>query len=119
MQARGLTFHIKHLFVKRDPQVSATVKEIFELIKKIAPGKSVELRIPPYGAIQCVVGSNHKRGTPPNVVEMSSQVLIQVSSNPKMWSELVAAGHISASGEASDLSLVFSRLSQHYPSAES
>ncbi len=104
--------------MKRDPQIAATVKEIFELIKKIAPGKSVELRIPPYGAIQCVVGSNHKRGTPPNVVEMSSQVLIQLSSSPKMWSELVAAGHISASGVASDLSSVFSQLSQQYPNAE-
>ena len=105
--------------MKKDPQVAAKVKEILELIKQISPGKTVELRIPPYGAIQCVAGSNHKRGTPPNTVEMSAQVLIQLRSNPKMWSELVAEGHISASGVASDLSSVFSRLSQHYPNAES
>jgi len=104
--------------VKKDPQIAVEVKEILDLIKKISPGKSVELRIPPYGAIQCVEGINHKRGTPPNIVEMSAQVLSQLRSNPKMWAELVASGPISASGVVSDLSLVFSQLSQQYPVAE-
>jgi len=101
--------------VKKDPQIAAAVKEILDLIKQISPGKSVDLCIPPYGAIQCVEGSNRKRGTPPNMVEMSAQVLIQLNSNPKMWADSVAAGHILASGEASDLSSVFSKLSQQYP----
>jgi hypothetical protein len=101
--------------VKKDPQVAAKVKEILGLIKQISPGKTVELRIPPYGATQCVAGGNHKRGTPPNTVEMSSQVLIQLRSNPKLWAELVASGQISASGVASDLSSVFDQLSQQYP----
>jgi hypothetical protein len=101
--------------VKKDPQIATRVKEILDLIKKISPGKSVELRIPPYGAIQCVAGSNHKRGTPPNTVEMSAQVLIKLHNNPKMWAELVASGQISASGVASDLSLVFNQLSQQNP----
>jgi hypothetical protein len=101
--------------VKKDPQIAIEVKKILDLIKKISPGKSVELRIPPYGAIQCVTGSTHKRGTPPNTVEMSAQILIQLRSNPNKWAELVAAGHIAASGVASDLSLVFSQLSQQYP----
>jgi Bacterial SCP ortholog len=105
--------------VKKDPQIAVEVKEIFDLIKKIAPGKSVELRIPPYGAIQCVKGINHKRGTPPNIVEMSAQILIQLRSNPKMWAELMASGQISASGVASDLSLVFSQLLKPYPVVES
>ena len=100
---------------KKDPQVTAAVKEILDLLKKISPGKAVELRIPPYGAIQCVAGSNHKRGTPPNTVEMSAKVLIQLRSNPKMWAELVTSGQISASGVASDLSSVFEQLSQKYP----
>jgi len=101
--------------VKKDPQIAVEVKEILDLIKKISPGKSVELRIPSYGAIQCVAGSTHKRGTPPNTVEMSAQVLIQLRSNPKMWAKLVASGQISASGVASDLSSVFAQLSQKYP----
>jgi len=104
--------------VKKDPQIAVEVKEILDLIKKISPGKSVELRIPPYGAIQCVEGINHKRGTPPNIVEMSAQVLSQLRSNPKMWAELVVSGQILASGVVSDLSLVFSQLSQQYPVAE-
>jgi hypothetical protein len=101
--------------MKKNPQVAAAVKEILDLIKKISPGKSVELRIPPYGAIQCVAGSNHKRGIPPNTVEMSAQVLIQLRSNPKMWAKLVAAGQISASGVVSDISSAFDQLSQKYP----
>ncbi len=100
---------------QKDQQIAAVVKEILDLIKKISPGKTVELRIPTYGAIQCVSGGTHKRGTPPNNVEMSAQVLIQLRSNPKMWAELVAAGQISASGVASDLSSVFDQLSQKYP----
>ncbi len=102
----------------KDPRIAVEVKEILSLIKKISPGESVELRIPQYGVIQCVAGINHKRGTPPNTVEMSAQVLIQLRSNPKMWAKLVASGQISASGVASDLSLVFSKLSQKYSVAE-
>jgi len=98
--------------VKKDPQIAATVKEILDLIKKTSPGHSVELRIPPYGAIQCVPGSNHKRGTPPNTVEMSAQVLIQLRQNPERWEEFVTSGQIAASGVASDLSPVFSQLSK-------
>ena len=101
--------------MKKDPQVAAKVKEILGLIKQISPGKTVELRIPPYGAIQCVSGGNHKRGTPPNIVEMSAQVLIQLRSNPNLWAELVASGQISASGVASDLSSLFDQLSKQYP----
>jgi hypothetical protein len=98
--------------VKKDPQIAARVKEILDLIKKTSPGKSVELRIPPYGAIQCVVGINHKRGNPPNTVEMSAQVLIQLCQNPQRWDEFVTSGQITASGVASDLSPVFSQLSK-------
>jgi hypothetical protein len=104
--------------VKRDPQIAASVKEILDLIKKISPGKSVELRIPPYGAIQCVKGINHKRGTPPNTVEMSAQVLIQLSYDPDSWAELVAAGQIAASGVNTDLSMVFNQISQYCPKAD-
>ena len=104
--------------MKKDPQIAVEVKEILDLIKKISPGKSVELRIPPYGAIQCVKGINHRRGTPPNTVQMSAQVLIQLCNNPDAWAELIAAGQISATGVASDISLVFRQLSQQFPVAE-
>jgi hypothetical protein len=101
--------------MKNDPQIKAQVSEILVLIKKASPGKLVELRIPGYGAIQCVAGGNHKRGTPPNTVEMSGAVLIKLCSDPNLWADLVASGQIQASGVASDLSQVFAELSQHYP----
>ena len=93
---------------KKDPATALQVKKILETIKKAAPGSSVELRIPLYGAIQCVTGVNHRRGTPANQVEMSAQVLIQLAQDPTLWSSLVQSGQIQASGQLSDLSQIFS-----------
>ena len=90
--------------MEKDPKVAAQVKVILKLIKELSPGNTVELRIPGYGAIQCVAGGNHRRGTPPNTVEMSGPTLIKLISAPQLWAELVASGLISASGIASDLS---------------
>ena len=98
----------------KDPQITATVKEILDLIKNISPGKSVELRVPPYGAIQCVAGSNHRRGTPPNTVEMSGQTLIRLINEPSLWITLCESGEVMASGVASDLSNVFTQAAVKY-----
>jgi hypothetical protein len=100
--------------VIKDPQITAIVKEILEIIKSIAPGKSVELRVPPYGAIQCVTGSNHRRGTPPNTVEMSGQTLVKLINEPALWSTLCELGEVRASGLLSDLSNVFSQAAVKY-----
>jgi len=99
----------------KDLDVKTQVKLILDLIKSISPGKSVELRVPPYGVIQCVAGGNHRRGTPPNTVEMSGPTLIKLINQPELWSELVAIGEISASGIASDLSPVFTKAATKYP----
>ena len=101
--------------MSKDFIVKAQVKLILDLIKSISPGKSVELRIPPYGAIQCVAGGNHRRGTPPNTVEMSGPTLIKLINSPKLWAELVSQGEISASGISSDLSSVFTQAAAKYP----
>jgi len=93
---------------KKDPANALKVKKILDAIKKAAPGSSVELRIPLYGAIQCVAGVNHRRGTPANQVEMSAQVLIQLAQDPSLWSSLAQSGQIQASGQLSDLSQIFS-----------
>ena len=98
----------------KDPQITATVKEILDLIKNISPGKSVELRVPPYAAIQCVAGSNHRRGTPPNTVEMSGQTLIRLINEPALWRSLCESGEIRASGLLSDLSNVFAQAAEKY-----
>ena len=98
----------------KDPQITATVKEVLDLIKSISPGKSVELRVPPYGAIQCVAGSNHRRGTPPNTVEMSGQTLVRLISEPSLWITLCESGEVTASGLLSDLSNVFAQAAAKY-----
>ena len=98
----------------KDPQITATVKEILDLIKGISPGKSVELRVPPYGAIQCVAGSNHRRGTPPNSVEMSGQTLVRLINEPSLWASLCDSGEVRASGLLSDLSNVFAQAAVKY-----
>ena len=98
----------------KDPQITAAVKEILDLIKNISPGKSVELRVPPYGAIQCVAGSNHRRGTPPNTVEMSGQTLVRLINEPALWSSLCESGEVRASGLLSDLSNLFAQAAMKY-----
>ena len=100
--------------MNKDPQITAIVKEILDLIKNISPGKSVELRVPPYGAIQCVAGSNHRRGTPPNTVEMDGQTLLRLINEPSLWSPLCESGEVRASGLLSDLSNVFARAAVKY-----
>jgi len=103
--------------VKKDPATALQVKKILEAIKKAAPGSSVELRIPLYGAIQCVAGAKHRRGNPANQVEMRAEVLIQLAKDPSLWQDLVKSGQIQASGQLSDLSQVFSTAFQKSPKA--
>ena len=98
--------------MKQDSEVKSQVKKILKVVKQIAPGELVELRIPPYAAIQCVEGGNHRRGTPPNVVEMSGQSLIKLSHNAGLWDQLCSEGQISASGTNSNLSDLFTQVSK-------
>ena len=97
--------------MKQDQEIKSQVKKILKVVEKLAPGRSVELRIPLHAAIQCVEGGNHRRGTPPNVVEMSAQTLLKLSKEPQKWEQLCSEGAISASGTNSNLSEIFSRVS--------
>ena len=98
--------------MKQDLQVKNRVKEILKIVQKVAPGNSVELRIPPYAAIQCVSGSVHRRGTPPNVVEMNGDTLIELVDNPNHWDEFCHTGRISASGTNANLKDLFAQVSK-------
>ena len=98
--------------MKQDIDLKNQVKTILKVVEELAPGRSVELRIPPYAAIQCVSGSTHRRGTPPNVVEMSAQTLLKLSKSPQNWDQLCSEGAISASGTNSNLSEIFSGVSK-------
>ncbi len=102
--------------MQKDPVIALQVKKILNIIKELSPGGLVELRIPPYAAIQCVAGGNHKRGTPPNTVEMSGQVLIKLINDPSSWHHLCAQGEIAASGINSDLSELFILAGERYKS---
>ena len=97
-----------------DLDLKREVKKILNLIKSEVPGKSVELRVPPYGVIQCVAGGNHRRGTPPNTVEMSGQTLIRLINEPLLWITLCESGEVRASGLLSDLSNVFAQAAVKY-----
>jgi len=98
--------------MKVDPVLKLQVGEILTIVQKIAPGKSVELRIPSYSAIQCVSGSVHRRGMPSNVVEMSAQTLINLAEDPHKWEELCSIGLILASGTNSNLKELFIQISK-------
>ena len=98
--------------------VKAQVKHILKVVQEIAPGRSVELRIPLYAAIQCIGGSTHRRGTPSNVVEMSARTLIDLTQSPEKWQEFCEIGLISASGTNSDLSTIFHRMAKLRKSLE-
>ena len=98
--------------MKQDIDLKNQVKKILKVVEKLAPGRSVELRIPPYAAIQCIEGGNHRRGTPPNVVEMDAQTLLKLSKSPQNWDQLCSAGAISASGTNSNLAELFNRVSK-------
>jgi len=101
--------------VHKDLQTAMQVNQILAVVKRSAPGGAVELRIPQYGAIQCVAGAKHRRGNPANQVEMRAEVLIQLSEDPSRWQDLVKSGQIQASGQLSDLSQVFSTAFQKAP----
>jgi len=91
----------------RDPQTLSQVKNALKAISELAPGHAVELRIPPYSAIQCCEGPKHTRGTPPNVVEMGAEQFFGLLNGSLRWTDGVADGSITASGERSDLSALF------------
>ena len=99
----------------QDLELKHQVRKILRIIQQVAPGKSVEIRIPPYAAIQCIAGKTHRRGTPPNVVEMNGQTLITVFHDPSLWGELCLKGEISASGQLSDLSEIFTQIGKLKP----
>jgi hypothetical protein len=79
----------------------AAVKESLAALAAAAPGRSVEVRVPPFGAVQCVSGPRHGRGTPPNVVEADPRTWLAVATGALTWDEAVGSGALLASGTRS------------------
>jgi hypothetical protein len=86
------------------PVVRDAVRVLLTELARRAPGRSVEVRVPPFGAVQCVPGPRHTRGTPPNVVETDPLTFLLVATGRLAWTDAVASGRISASGIRTDLS---------------
>jgi len=80
------------------------VRYLLGVLTARAPGRAVEVRIPPYAAVQCVAGPRHTRGTPPNVVETDAVTWIRLATGRLGWAAAVADGLLRVSGPRSDLS---------------
>lgn len=83
---------------------ATAVRYLLQLLAEKAPGNSVEVRVPPFGAVQVVEGPRHTRGTPPNVVETDPATWIALATGAEQWADAAAAGRISASGTRADIS---------------
>jgi Bacterial SCP ortholog len=82
----------------------AAVTFLLGVLADRAPGRAVEVRVPPYAAVQCIEGPRHTRGTPPNVVETDPVTWISLAAGRTGWAQAAAAGKIRASGPRADLS---------------
>lgn len=91
------------------PPLAHLVRETARAFAAEHPGKSVELRIPPYVAVQCLAGPRHSRGTPPNVVETDPETWLCLYAGRLAWRDAVQQGRVRASGERSDLSHLLRR----------
>ena len=82
----------------------AAVKATLDVLVERAPGHSVEVRVPPYAAVQVVEGVRHRRGTPPALEECDARTWLLLAAGRIAWSDAVATGALRASGQRSDLS---------------
>jgi len=89
------------------------VRYLLEELAEVAPGNSVEVRVPPLGATQCIEGPRHTRGTPPNVVEISPKVWFDLALGDLTWDQALAEHKVSASGVRASLAEVLPLALKH------
>ncbi|PSL38596.1 hypothetical protein CLV49_2221 [Labedella gwakjiensis] len=88
------------------PVVATAVRYTLQHLGEVAPGHTVEVRVPPYAAIQCIEGPRHTRGTPPNVVETDARTWLALASGELTWADALSSGTVHASGSRADLTEV-------------
>jgi len=88
----------------RDTTATA-VRWLLQVLAENAEGNTVEVRVPPFGAVQAIEGPRHTRGTPPNVVETDATTWLALATGELPWAVAVAAGRVSASGQRADLTV--------------
>ncbi len=84
-------------------QTAMAVRYLLQLLGDRAPGNTVEVRVPPFGAAQVIEGPRHTRGTPPNVIELDAATWVAIATGARSWTDALAAGAIAASGQRADL----------------
>ena len=83
--------------------VRLLVKHFLAVLETRAPGHSVEVRVPPYAAVQAIPGVRHTRGTPPAVVETDAATWLALATGELTWPEALDGARVSASGQRADL----------------
>ena len=83
--------------------LARAVRLSLRVLPVIAPGRSVEVRVPPFAAVQCVAGPRHTRGTPPNVIETDPRTWLELAVGHLSWADAVAAHQVRASGSRADI----------------
>jgi hypothetical protein len=84
-------------------QLRDAVRTSLKALAAKAPGHSVEVRVPPWGAVQAVAGPRHTRGTPGAVVETDPETWVLLAAGAVTWPDAVASGRVRSSGERADL----------------
>ncbi|MGH3874203.1 MAG: sterol carrier family protein [Pseudonocardiaceae bacterium] len=84
-------------------ELARVVRLSLRTLAQLAPGATVEVRVPPFAAVQCVAGPRHTRGTPPNVVETDPRTWLELATARLTWSDAVTTGRLTASGPRADL----------------
>lgn len=85
-------------------EVARAVRLSLRTLAQVAPGATVEVRVPPFAAVQCVAGPRHTRGTPPNVVETDPRTWLELATGRVTWPAALAEGRVAASGSRADVS---------------
>ena len=85
------------------PARATAVRFTLQALADRAPGHSVEVRVPPFGAVQCIEGPGHTRGTPPNVVELDTEAWLALATGRLTWPEAVTHATVRASGTRATL----------------
>lgn len=85
------------------PTMATAVRYLLQQLEATAPGRALEVRVPPYGAVQCMEGPRHTRGTPPGVVEMDPDTWLALATGAMTWHESMESGLVRASGERANL----------------
>lgn len=85
-------------------RTAAAVRYLLQVLAEHAQGNTVEVRVPPFGAVQAVEGPRHTRGTPPNVIEMDATTWVDLATGGLSFADALSSGRASASGQRADLS---------------